>query len=112
MPEPDTDLWQRLCDVLRPQLSLRDQWLFAPESRGRVSGVLDGDCLRICAGDAFTRGSVEKIKDLIARAASQLLGRPVRLAVAVRGEASGGADAFDRLLKLGREHPDIVHIQD
>ena len=111
-PVPDRDFWRRLCDVLRPQMSMRDQWLFAPESGERVSGMLDGDCLRICAGDSFTRGSVEKIKEPIARAASQLLGRPVRLALTVRGEASGGADAFDRLLQLGKAHPDIVHIQD
>ena len=111
-PKPDPDFWRRLCDVLRPQLSLRDQWLFAPESRGRVSGVLDGGCLRVTVGDAFTRGSMEKIKDAITQAASQLLGSPVRLVLAIRGEASDGADAFDELLKLGKAHPDIVHIQD
>ena len=112
VPEPDTDFWRRLCDVLRPQLSFRDQWLFKPESGGTVSGVLDGGHLRILAANAFTRGSLEKIKDPIARAASQLLGKPVRVLFAVRGEAAGGADAFDELLKLGRAHPDIVHIED
>ena len=110
---PDTDFWQRLCDVLRPQLSFRDQWLFKPESGGNVSGVLDGGNLRIMAANAFTRGSLEKIRDPITRAASQLLGRPVRVLFAVRGtDASGGTDAFDRLLQLGKDHPDIVHIQD
>ena len=108
---PDTDFWNRLCDVLRPQLSISDQWLFSPASRGKVSGALDGGSLIITVADAFTKGMAEKLQEPISRTAAQLLGKPVRVRFTVRGEASS-ADGFDQLKMLGQTYPDIVHIQD
>ena len=108
----EDDFWQRLCDILRPVMSFRDQWLFRPESRDRVYGRLDGSILRVSACDRFTMGMAEKQSDRIAEAAGQLLGSPVRVVFAVKDKTSDdGSDAFAQLLKRAQQHPDIVHIK-
>jgi hypothetical protein len=90
---------------------MRDQWLFSPASRGKVSGALDGGSLIVTVGDAFTKGMAEKLQEPISKTAAQLLGKPVRVRFTVRGDASS-ADGFDQLKMLGQTYPDIVHIED
>ncbi len=109
----EADFWQRLCNVLRPSMSFRDQWLFRPESRDRVYGRLDGSILRVSACDRFTMGMAEKLSPRIAEAAQQLHGAPVRVVFAVKdhNHSDDGSDAFAQLLKRAQQHPDIVHIK-
>ena len=107
------DFWQKLCAVILPGLSFRDQWMFRPEARERVHGRLDGSVLRVAACDVFTMGMAEKLKDTIAGAARQLLGGPVRVVFSVGDEKSDPAqDSFVRLLERAKEYPDIIHIKE
>ena len=107
------DFWKKLCAVILPTLSFRDQWMFRPEARERVHGRLDGSILRVSACDVFTMGMAEKLKDPIARAARQLAGAPVRVVFAVGDvKTDGGQDAFARLLDRAKEYPDIIHIKE
>ena len=108
----DKDFWSRVCNVILPALSFRDQWMFRPEAQDRVHGRMDGNILRVSACDVFTMGMAEKLKESIAQAASQLLDAPVRVVFSVGDEKTDdGKDPFAQLLEHAKEFPDIVHIK-
>ena len=108
----EEDFWQKLCAVILPELSFRDQWMFRPEARERVHGRLDGSVLRVAACDVFTMGMAEKLSGPIARAAQQLLGAPVRVVFSAGGEKNDAQESFAQLLERAKEYPDIVHIKE
>ncbi len=113
-PEPPArqeDFWEKLCACVLPQLGQDTAWLFRPESQGAVQGWLQGDVLRISARDAFVLGMVEKCKELLCQSASQLLGKTVRVVLVIQGNPMDDSDSFEQLLRLGEQHPDIVHIK-
>ncbi len=104
--------WERLCACVQPQLGRDAAWLLRPESQDAIQGRLEGDILRVFARDGFTLGIVKKYEALFSQCAAQLAGKPLRLVLAVQGEAQmTPSDSFEKLLQLGQQHPDIVHIQ-
>ncbi len=109
----DDGFWEKLCACIAPQLKPDVSWLFRPTSQNSLQGQLEGDLLRVWATDAFTLGMAEKQKDLLNQAAAQLLGRPIRLVLAVRGAGeTQNSDSFDALLQFAQQHTDMIHIHE
>ncbi len=104
-----TDLASAIRQELRPPLS----GFFAPSPNAPVQGLLQGDTVVLRCTNSFTRDMVDKpeLMTLVARKATALLGRPVRVK-AVDGSAAPRQNAqMDKLLAFGRAHSDIVNIK-
>lgn len=93
-----------------------------PELPGRVKGLinvngsvryaLEGDVLTLLAPGVFEKSQLDKpqVLEPCTRAASALLGRPVRVRVTQRGRQTGadGDQAFGSLLDFGKQHNDVI----
>ena len=112
-PPAEDGFWEKLCTCVLPQLKRDAAWLFRPavgDAPAALTGTLQGDILRVWASTPFALGLAEKQKDLLSQTAAQLLSKPVRVVMALKGEGQS-SDSFDSLLQLGQQHPDIIHIQ-
>lgn len=107
--QTNDEFWSKLCSCIIPQIG-REAWLFQPERANHLRGLLQGDILRVYAEDAFTRGRVEKQKELIEKVGSQLLGKPLHVVFGILGEQQD-MNLFDSIIQYGQQHPDIIHIQ-
>ena len=110
-PEP-VGFWPDLLAALRPELPLKIKGFFAPA--GPVQPNLQGGVLYLMADSAFVRDMVAEpgTLKLVADKATAVLGRPVAVKVALKGQLdAGGKDKFQELLCFGSEHQEIVTIK-
>ena len=103
--------WADLVDAARKWRPSLGGYINTNESR-LVTPKLSGEVLELSTATDMVRSIVdtEEIRDFMARKASALLHRPLRVRFTVRS-GRGGEDPMNRLVNLAREHPDVFHIQ-
>ena len=79
---------------------------------GAVSHQLEHDVLTLIAPGPFEQKQLDMpaVLEPCSRAASALLGRPIRIRVQLRSKqtAPGGDQAFNGLMNFGKQHSDII----
>ena len=74
--------------------------------------ALRGDLLDLIAASDMVKSIVDKeeIRDFVTQRSGALLHRPIRVRVVVRGARRGEDDPMNRLVSIGREHPELFHV--
>ena len=121
-PKPEESTGEDLPIGFWTDLVTRSKQELAPSVRGHfplsaarnLEPHLTGGVLEfICASD-FVKGIVdtEQTRRVLAQKASAILMRPVQVRFVLKQSPIGGADdPLNRLLQLGQERPDVVHIR-
>ena len=106
--------WMDVAAAVRQELRPPVTGFFAPTPNAPVQGILRGNEVIMQCANAFTLEMVNKpeILALVERKASAKLGRPVRVKVADRNDASTKSKQMEQLLSFGRAHGDIVKIKE
>ena len=114
-PEPEEALpvsfWADLTDSVRkwrPSLG----GYFNTNEANLLVPALRGDLLDLIAASDMVKSIVDKeeIRDFVTQRAGALLHRPIRVRVVVRGARRGEDDPMNRLISIGREHPELFHV--
>lgn len=111
--ETPMGFWMDLVGAVRQELKPSASGFFVTVDNAPVKGQLQGDTLTLVCNSAFTCREIEKPETLevVARKASALLGRPIRVK-AVDGSAQPGRnEKMERLMDFGRANSDIVKIR-
>ena len=106
------DIWPELTQALRESLSVRERGFFAPN--GPVKPLLKGDTLTLIADTDFVLNIIRKpeVQTLVQQKASAMLGRPVGVQFARKGQITQqGNDPMDVLVAFGGQHNDIFTIK-
>ena len=115
LPEPEEALpvsfWADLTDSVRkwrPSLG----GYFNTNEANLLVPALRGDLLDLIAASDMVKSIVDKeeIRDFVTQRAGALLHRPIRVRVVVRGARRGEDDPMNRLVSIGREHPELFHV--
>jgi DNA polymerase-3 subunit gamma/tau len=104
--------WPELSAKLREALSVREKGFFA--ANGPIQAVLNGDMLTLAADSDFVLGMIRKpeIEEVVKQKAAAVLGRPVRVKLALKSQVTGtGDDPLDELVAFGGKHDDIFTIK-
>ena len=111
-PAP-TGFWPELIDRLRTALKPPAMGMFSTADNTPVRGRLSGDRLLLITENEFTFGIVNRPNVLqpVSEKAAALLGRPVAVQVQKGGAEQPDSAGFDKLLRFGAEHPNIVDIK-
>lgn len=107
-----TAFWPELAASLRESLSLRERGFFAPN--GPIRPMMQGDALILVADSEFVRDIMKRpdVEKLIREKAAAVLGRPVPVRFALKGQVTqGGNDPMDELVAFGGKHSDIFTIR-
>ena len=109
--ELPVSFWADLTDAVRKWRPSLWGYINTNESR-LVTPALKGELLELSTATDMVRSIVdtEEIRDFMARKASALLNRPVRVRFTVRS-GRGGEDPLNRLVDIAREHPDLFHVK-
>ncbi len=109
-PQPNR-FWPELVKRVRASLKPPALGMFNTAENAPVRGVLDGATLRLEAADALTLAVINKpnVLQAVSEAAAAILGRSITACAVPRG--SENTSGFERLLRVGAAHPDIVEIK-
>ena len=112
-PAARAGFWPELVERLRTSLKPPAMGMFSTAENAPLQGILTGDRLLLVASDDFTLGIVDKpnVLQAVSEKAAALLGRPVAVQVQKGGATPQQSGEFDKLLRFGAEHPDIVDIK-
>ena len=112
-PAAPAGFWPELVERLRTSLKPPAMGMFSTAENAPLQGILTGDRLLLVASDDFTLGIVDKpnVLQAVSEKAAALLGRPVAVQVQKGGATPQQSGEFDKLLRFGAEHPDIVDIK-
>ena len=112
--EAPIGFWTDLVAAVRQELRPPASGFFVASPNPPVEGVVAGDCVVLKCDTTFTKDMVNKpeILSLVARKASAILGRAVKVEVVDRSAAQQHSPGFQQLLNFGREHSDIVKIKE
>ena len=111
-PAP-TGFWPELIDRLRTALKPPAMGMFSTADNAPVRGRLSGDRLLLITENEFTFGIVNRpnVLQTDSEKAAALLGRPVAVQVQKGGAEQPDSAGFEKLLRFGAEHSDIVDIK-
>ena len=111
-PAP-TGFWPELIDRLRTALKPPAMGMFSTADNAPVRGRLSGDRLLLITENEFTFGIVNRpnVLQTVSEKAAALLGRPVAVQVQKGGAEQPDSAGFEKLLRFGAEHSDIVDIK-
>jgi DNA polymerase-3 subunit gamma/tau len=106
--------WSDLVAAVKTELRPPAVGFFAVSPSAPVQGSLEGDKLVLQCGNDFVYEVVNKpqLLELVARKAAGILGRPIRVEAVDINTRGGRSAGMDKLLEFGRQHRDIVTIQD
>ena len=108
--EAPAGFWPDFVAKVQPELPGRVKGLI--NVNGAVTHTLEGDLLTLVAPGVFEKSQLEKspVPDVCARAASALLGRPIRVRINQRSRQTnaGGEQAFNGLIDFGKKHSDVI----
>ena len=112
-PSASAGFWPELVERLRASLKPPAMGMFSTAENAPIQGRLTGDRLLLIANNDFTLGMVDKpeILQAVSEKAAALLGRPIAVKALKGGAAPQQSGEFDKLLRFGAEHPDIVDIK-
>ena len=106
--------WTELMGASRKELKPPASGFFVAAQNSPIRGALKGDILEIrCAGD-FVAAQVNRpdVLEVVARKASALLGRNVRISVVDITKKAEANPKMEKLLNFGRAHSDVVKIKE
>lgn len=110
--EQSVSFWPELAQSLRTELSVRERGFFAPN--GPIHPILNENTLTLVAESDFVLNIIRKpaIQELVQKKASAVLGRPIGVKFALKGQvAQSGKDPMDALVAFGGQHEDIFTIK-
>ena len=115
-PAEDTPVgfWTDLVSAVRQELRPPVSGFFITSPNAPVQGTLVGDKVVLSCNTSFTTEMVNKpeILSLVARKASAILGRAVRVEAVDKSAAPARSAGFQQLINFGKEHSDIVNIKE
>lgn len=105
--------WTDVVSAVRKELKPPACGFFATTPNAPVKGFLSGSQVVLQCSNAFAFEMVNKpeILSLVARKASAILGRQVTAKAVDATSAPSKNEKLESLLNFGKEHPDIIHIQ-
>ncbi len=107
-----TAFWPELAASLREALSVRERGFFAPN--GPIRPMMRDGTLTLVADSEFVRDIMKRpdVEKLIREKAALVLGRPVPVRFALKGQVTqAGNDPMDDLVAFGGKHTDIFTIK-
>lgn len=112
-PSAPAGFWPSLVEKLRATLKPPAVAMFVVSENAPVMGVLQGDGLILECRDDFTVKIIQlpNVLQTVGDCAAALLGRSVKVAVRKIGEHQKNNEGFDRLLRFGQQHPEIVDLK-
>ena len=113
--ELPASFWSDLVVKAKPELSGSVGGFFSTGPSGMLEPRLRGDLLEIVASTPFVKDAVddERTKQILTQKASVLLNRQIRVQFCLKGSGNTRKDdPMNRLIQLGKAHPDIVRIQE
>ncbi len=111
--EAPMGFWTDLVGAARQELRRAVIGFFVPGDSGPVQGKLQGDVLTLVCATSFVYREVDKpdVLEIIARKATAILGRPIRVKVADGSARPATNSYFDNLVGFGKANGDIVKIK-
>ena len=105
--------WVDLAAAMRPELPRSLAGFFSATENAPIRGRVRGDRVGLICANAFVVQMVDKpeVRDLAARKASLILGRPVTVKVVDRTARPEQNKNMEQLMAFGREHSDIIKIK-
>ena len=112
--EAPVGFWPDLVAAVRPELPRPVAGAFAVSPNATVQGTLEADVVVLRCASPFTLEMINKpeILNLVARKASAILGRSVRVSAVDKNAKPENSARMKELLSFGREHSDIVRIRE
>ncbi len=106
--------WPELVSAIRQEMKPPIVGFFTATENAPVQGVLRGNQVVLRCNNEFTLEMVNKpeILDLVARKASALLSRVVKVTAEDGSQKPESNSNLDRLMDFGRAHSDIVNIKE
>ena len=106
--------WTDLMTASRKELKPPASGFFVAAQNSPLRGALKGDVLELRCQVTFVADTVNKpdILEVVARKASALLGRPVRVAVVDMSAKPSANPKMEQLINFGKAHSDIVNIKE
>ena len=116
-PEPEEDLpagfWADLVARVKPEATGPVGGFFTRSDQTMVRPRLKGNLLEFVCDSEFVKNMVdnEETRQLLTQKATSLLRRSVTVRFTLDSGAVGGKDdPMNRLLRMGQDRPDLVHI--
>ena len=105
--------WADLAAAMRPELPRALIGFFTATENAPIRGRVRENRVGLICANAFVAQMVDKpeIRDLAARKASVILGRPVTVKVVDRTAKPEQNKQMEQLMAFGREHSDIIKIK-
>jgi DNA polymerase-3 subunit gamma/tau len=106
--------WTDLMAASRKELKPPVQGFFVAAQNSPLRGALKGDTLELRCAGAFVADSINKpvVLEVVARKASALLGRPVRVTVVDITAKPAANPRMQQLVNFGKAHSDVVRIKE
>ena len=116
-PVPDDvplGFWQDLVAAVRQELKPPISGFFVSTENAPVQGVMVKGVLELRCNNSFTAEMIGKneILEIVARKASALLERPVKVITVDLTSKPTGNSRMESLLQFGRNHSDIVNMKE
>lgn len=112
--ETPAGFWADFVAKIKAEVPNKAKGFFAVE--GPVAPLLQGDLLTLVAQTDFVKNVVDipEVLEPATRIAAALLGRPIKVRCAKRGQVNrpSNDEAFKSLLQFGQEHNDVIKIID
>ncbi len=111
--EAPVGFWTDLCAAVRKELKPPAMGFFTAAPNAPVRGHLSQGVLELVCGNAFVAESIDKpdILEVVARKASGILGKPLRVQVIDGTARPAGNPRMEQLLHFGKAHSDIIKIK-
>ena len=114
-PKDDTPIgfWVDLAAAMRPELPRSLMGFFSGTDNAPVRGLVRENRVGLICANAFVMQMVDRpeVRELAARKASLILGRPVTVKVVDRTAKPEKSKQMEQLMAFGREHSDIIKIK-
>lgn len=106
--------WTDLAAAVRSELKPPLLGFFSSSPSAPIQGCLQGDQVVLKCSTAFIQQMVDKaeVLNLVARKASALVGRPLRVKTVDASAEPVNNKNMDKLLDFGRSHSDIIKIKE
>ena len=113
-PQAPAGFWTDLMAAAKKELKPPASGFFFAAQNSPIRGALKGDALEIrCAGEfVATQVNRPDVLEVVARKASALLGRNVRVTVVDVTKKAEANPQLEKLLNFGRAHSDVIKIKE
>ena len=113
-PPAPAAFWTELLAASRKELKPPASGFFVPSQNSPLKGALKGSNLELRCINTFVAEAINRpdILEVVARKASAMLGKPIRVSVVDLSAKPAANPNLDRLLNFGRAHSDVIKIKE